>query len=113
MSFEQNFAWGDAKGWHKFVASQFQKLAEWVAEVDRIHKATINLTRMFDTTRLQPFTHLCIDRARHVEGDVMQIANAFRVGCRVHLAVFARKDGDQNTITRVEIEMALLWHIQV
>ena len=46
--------------WHKLIAGQFKKLAVRIAEIDRVHKSTINIASVPNTKFLKAGCHLSI-----------------------------------------------------
>ena len=56
---------------------------------------------------------LRVGRARDHEGQVMQVADAHRIGPRRGLGILAREDGDETPVARIEIEVVGLGIVQV
>src|SRR5207245_924769 len=68
---------------NKLVAGHFEQLPVGVAEVDRVHKAAINVARIPDTSLIQPLGYLCIDGTRDGKGKMMEVTYAFWIRCRI------------------------------
>ena len=97
----------------ELVACQLQQLAQWVAEIKRIHKAAVHFARVADAALVEPPANLRVGGARDGKGNVMQVANTLRVARRIDTAALVGEHGDQAAVTRVKIEVAFLRHIQV
>jgi hypothetical protein len=63
---------------------------------------------MFDAPLVEPPGYLGKGCAGDVEGNMMEIADAFRVGDGVNLASFIGKDGNQAAIARIKIKVAFV-----
>lgn len=113
MGLKQHLGMGAANRRVKFVTRALQQLAKRIAKVDRIHKAAINLTAVRNAARSQALADLRVGCARDDKGDVMQVADALRVGRRINLACIVGEDRDQAAIPRVKIQMVLRWHIKI
>src|SRR4051794_16254129 len=113
VSFKQDLTMGDAYRWLKFVAGQLKPLAQRITEINRVHKAAIDLARVFDATLVEPLGNLRKDCPRDVEGDMVDIADALRIGRRVDFTRLIGKDSDQAAITGIEIKVALVGIVQV
>ena len=63
VGLEQDLGVGEADGWLEFVAGQFVALPQGIAEVDRVHKAAIDLGSVLDIALVEPRGHLREDGA--------------------------------------------------
>src|SRR5687767_8033781 len=98
---------------NKLKAGHLKQLTIGITEVDRVHEAAINGTRIFDAEFLQARCHLCISRARNIVGKMMQVTNVLWIWCRIVDPRRTHKKSDQASIARVKIKVKLIRHIQI
>src|SRR3990170_3351378 len=94
-------------------ASHFEQLTVGITEIDRIHKAAINGTRVLNTQLLQPRRDLSVSCTGDRVGNMMQVADVLGIGRRVVEARRADEESYQSPIPRIKVQMDFLRHIQV
>ena len=97
----------------ELVAGKLQQLAQRIAEVDRVHEAAVDLAGVAEAQLLEPRLGLRVGGARHREGQMMQVADAHRVGPGIGLGRLSGEDGDQPAVAGVEVEMVGLGIVEV
>ena len=83
MRLQQDLGVGDADRRLELVAGQLQQLAQRIAEVDGIHEAAINGAAVADAALVQAGRNLGIDGVADDKGQVVEVADALRVGRRI------------------------------
>ena len=93
-------------GWRfELVASQFDPVAQRIAEIDRPHETPINATGIGNSTLVEAFGDLVVSRQTDLEGDVMRRPDMVRNIAGRH-TIFCTEDRYQASVTRVEVQMA-------
>src|SRR5688572_12693639 len=105
MCHAENISVGVSFWWDKLETSHFEKLPVGIAEIDRVHKAAIDGTRVLNVQIFHARGHLCICCARDSESNVMQVADILRIGCRVIGTRGTDKERDQPSISRIKVEV--------
>ena len=82
---KQHFGVSNSGQREEFEVREFDQLSQRVAEIDGVHEAAIHFAGVFDPAFVQPFLVLVEGGAGDVEGEVMEIADPFRVGGGVGL----------------------------
>ncbi len=89
------------------VGRELDRQAERVLEVDRVHEAAVLDAAVLDPALVEPLHRLVEDGLRERERDVVHAARVGRRAARVGRALLVREDGDQASVARVEVEVAL------
>src|SRR5438128_12610911 len=66
--------------WNELVACKFKQLSVGISEIDRVHKAPINVPCVPDPALIQPFGSLGINGTRYSQGKMMKITDALWIG---------------------------------
>ena len=88
-------------------------MAAGVAEVDRVHEAAVDGAGVGNAVVGEALRDLHVRGARDVEGQVVQVADALRVGRGVGHARGPHEEGEQAAIAHVKEEVGLVGHVQV
>src|SRR5260221_3947320 len=96
----------------ELVAGEFKQLPVGVSKVDRVHKATIDIACVPDAPFVQPLSNLGIGGTRDIQGKVVQVPGAFRIGCWIVRPAWTNEAGNQLSITGIKVEVSLFLHIQ-
>src|SRR5579859_1814674 len=84
-----------AFGRYELITGQFKQLPVGVSEVNRVHKASINVARVPDAAFIQPPSRLRIGSARNVKSQVMEIADPFWIGRCIIYSRRTNEEGNQ------------------
>src|SRR5215218_10445354 len=104
---------GDPRRRLEGVGRQLQQEAVGVAKVERVHEPAVDATGIREPQLLQPRRRPVERFAGYGIGDVVHVAHDFRDRRAIGGPPLANKEGDQTTITGVEVEMDLLWYVEI
>ena len=97
----------------EFVAGQLEPLPQRVAEIDRVHKTTIDLARMFDAALVEPFGYLRKAARETLKAIWWTLPMPSGLGVGSTSRGLIGEDGDQAAIAGIEVQVALVGIIQV
>ena len=89
------------------IRRELDQQPERVLEVDRVHEPAVLDAAVLDPALVKPLDRLVERRLRDVERDVMHAPRVRRRAGRVRLALLVREDGDEPSVTGIEVEMTL------
>ena len=89
------------------VRRELDQQPERVVEVDRVHEAAILGAGVADAALVEPLDDLPEGRLREREGEVVHRAGVAREPPGVGRPLLVREDGDEPSITRVEVQVTL------
>ena len=113
VGFNHHVRMTTALGWLEPVTCNLEPQAKWIAEIDRIHKASVHRAGMRNPTRVQTFRHLPKTGLADVERKMMQRTCRLWYVRGIGLAFFIGEDRDQSAIARIEIQVPLVRIIEV
>src|SRR5947209_4962966 len=98
---------------NELVTGHFEQLSVGISEVDRVHEPPIDVARVPDATLVEALGDLGVGSMRDGKSKVMQVADAFRIVCGIIYPCGAHEEGDQPSITCVEVKVGLLRDIEI
>ena len=113
VGFNHHVRMTTALGWLEPVTCNLEPQAKWIAEINRIHKASVHRAGMRNPTRVQTFRHLPKTGLADVERKMMQRTCRLWYVRGIGLAFFIGEDRDQSAIARIEIQVPLVRIIEV
>ena len=104
---------GDAGRRLERVGGQLQQEPVGIAKVERVHESAVDATGIRESQLFQPSRRAVERFAGNRVGDVVNVADDFRHRRAIGRPPLANKEGDQVPIAGVEVEMGLLWYVEI